>query len=111
MAVQAVELAGFGAGAHPPEGIGVVFAEIPPIGVKIRILQGYQVIIIAVAVPRREGGHEGAHLGMTGGAGVVILLVGEVPASPDDLEILWGLGLLLCRLGYVPRQGRGRSHN
>ena len=67
--------------------------------------------MIEVAVARREGGHQETHLGMTGGAGIVILLVGEVSASPDDLEILWGLGLLLCRLGYVPRQGRGRSHN
>jgi len=46
MAMEAVELAGLDAGAHEPQRIRVVLAQIPPVRVKIGVFEGREVFPI-----------------------------------------------------------------
>ena len=87
--MDAVQLAGFGARADPPLGVGVVLAQVAAIGIEISILEPHQVEVIEVAVTR--GGVHGhrRHLGVAGGAGGVALL-GRKFAQDNQLNVGWG---------------------
>ena len=50
VAMDAIQLAGLGAGAEPPRGVGVVLPQVAAIGIEVGILEADQVEVIEVAV-------------------------------------------------------------
>ena len=52
VAMDAVQLAGLGARAQPPLGVGVVLAQVAAIGIEIGILERHEIEVIEVAVAR-----------------------------------------------------------
>gem|GEM_PF-5449753 len=86
VAVDAVQLAGFRAGAEPPGGEGVIFSQVPSVGIEIRMLQRDQVEVIKVAVAGGEAEGQGRHFGVAGRAGVIALLRRQC-AGDDELEV------------------------
>lgn len=86
--MHAVELARLGAGAAGPGGHGVVFAEVAPVGIEVRVFVADEVEVIEVAVAGAEGSRQGHGFGVADAAQVVLLGMGEGTAAPDELHVL-----------------------
>ena len=67
--VHAIELPRTHAGAHTPERRRVVLAQVTAVGVKVRIFEGRQIIMVVKRFPRPVGGGQRAGLGVAAGAG------------------------------------------
>ncbi len=65
MAMHTVQLDALDAWAHAPARHGIILTQITPIRIEIRILQCDQIIMIEILVPRRKGGADRTHLGVT----------------------------------------------
>ena len=87
MALDTVELSGLDAGTHHPERVGVVFTQVPAVGVEIRVFQRGQVEVVEEPVARLESRGQRNHLGVTRPA-VGVMLLGREKLRPDELEIL-----------------------
>ena len=77
MAMRATEFAGFNAAVHTPAGKGVIFAEVPAIGIEIAVLECYKIVVVEVSFVRHEACCDGAHFCMAGGAHRIGLVDGE----------------------------------
>ena len=84
VAMDAGEFSRSCAGTHQPEGVGVVLAEVPSVGMEVRIFQRGQVVVIEKGLSRPESPGQGGHLRVAGSAGLVVLLHGETVLPAED---------------------------
>ncbi len=88
VAMDAIEFAGFCALIHSPAGECIVFAEIPSVGIKIVILQGYEIIVVEIFLAGFKACSDRAHLGMTWAAHTVYLIAIKILCAYQS-EVFW----------------------
>ena len=106
MAMDAVQLAGLGAGAQPPLGVGVVLSQVAAVGIEVGILEPHQVEVIEVAVAGAKFMVTGDILAWQGAQ--VALRCSTVILSDDDEFDVRGDGWLAAASrnnSDVPRRG------
>ena len=85
VAVDAIELAGFDAGAERPGSIGVVLADVAAIGIVVSIFVGGESEMIVELVAGAEAVGEESGLGVAGATSIVALGMGEI-FEADEAE-------------------------
>ena len=100
--MDAVELAGLGAGAHEPRCEGVVFTQVAAVGIEIRVLQRHEIKMVKEPLLGLVFEGQRACLGVAARTEVVALLLGhglgadesETPGRGWPLGVAWAI--LLC---------------
>ena len=84
--MRSVDPAGFDTGAGQPQGVGIIFSEVTPIRIEIRVFKRGQSEMIEVSVSRTECCGQSCHFSVTGSTHGVFLLMGKC-AHADDFFI------------------------